>query len=183
MGPNVIDWDTEYALGIQDGHRDSERLVRYAMLGHIIARHRATQVLDVGCGQGMLRRFLPPGISYTGLDPSRRALGALGDDDRRICARLEEWVPDTRYDCVVANEVLYYCENIPAALEVIDTALAPDGLLVVSIFHKGWGSANRRALRAVRQFLAGAWTITDDLELVEEGERRFVIAARRNRES
>jgi SAM-dependent methyltransferase len=68
---------------------------------------RATRLLDVGCRDGRLKRFLPGGIEYTGIDL------VFGPQVTKVC-NVESGIPysDNAFDVVVALDLLEHIDNI-----------------------------------------------------------------------
>jgi 2-polyprenyl-3-methyl-5-hydroxy-6-metoxy-1,4-benzoquinol methylase len=154
-----IDWDKDYAAGQWDGCNETDQFPRYILMGGMISLAGMTDLLDVGCGRGLLRRFIARETikSYTGVDISREALKQVVDprpNEKFVCARLEDWVPEATFDCIILNEVLYYLQKPELVLQKMDNCLRPGGVMLTSIFQKrSWRSPNKRALKATRQFL------------------------------
>jgi predicted TPR repeat methyltransferase len=154
----VIDWETTYSKGTYDGHADAYQWMRYAVISELIHSDNARSVLDIGCGYGLLRRFLPLDCAYTGLEISQVAVDGITDKrpaDHFICADIQKWSPDAAYDAIVLSEVLYYCQEPRAVLFKLEQNLNPSGLLIGSFYnHPKSRSRNCEALRGTRQFLA-----------------------------
>ena len=116
-------------------------------------------VLDLGCGEGMVLEQIPAAerVHYTGIDLSQVAIGAAvrkisnAAVQRFICADLVTFEPvsGTTFDVVVFNEVLYYLQDPIAALLRYRAFSAPDGIVIVSVFHE-----NRRTWKALCTLLA-----------------------------
>ena len=122
------------------------------------ARPAAENVLEVGCGNGALWQgradFLPENTHITLSDISegmlrdaRRSLSSGADEalsgeegDSRFSFRCFpcEYIPfpDESFDLVIANHVLFYCEDIPAALRELKRVLKPGGRLVASTYGR-----------------------------------------------
>lgn len=101
----------------------------------------AGSVLDVGCGEGALLRFLDNGRrSLTGLDPDesciRRARETCSPERTALlCARFEELETPQRYDAILFVASLHHMD-MASALEKAKALLAPGGkLLVVGLFR------------------------------------------------
>lgn len=102
------------------------------------------QVLDVGCGDGLVGRALlsriGPDGTVTFLDRDPDAVARLAEDlhgDSRVHltvddARKPHTVPDTSIDIVVMRAVLLYIPDKRAALEAAARVLRAGGRLVVS---------------------------------------------------
>ena len=102
------------------------------------------EILDVGCGHGLLSLYLAvqaPARRITGvdidgdkLDVARRAADAAHVDDRVMFERVDgDWKPDARWDAIVEVDMLYLLGRERAAdwVHTAATALVPGGRLVV----------------------------------------------------
>ena len=104
---------------------------------HIKPRLR---ILELGCGDGTLwtdnLALIPEDISITLSDISsgmlRDARRAIGSSDTRFAFRAFDCkkIPykDESFDLVIANHVLFYCDDIPAVLKEICRVLSPEDI-------------------------------------------------------
>lgn len=104
------------------------------------------KVLEVGCGDGTLwvqnKKLIPESVEITLSDVSegmlRDARRALGTEDTRFDFRVLDCqqipCPEQSFDLVMANHVLFYCEDIGKALNEIYRVLKPEGRLVCSTY-------------------------------------------------
>jgi 2-polyprenyl-3-methyl-5-hydroxy-6-metoxy-1,4-benzoquinol methylase len=125
-----------------------EELARYSVIVGYVAwfagiRDFAPSVLDVGCGVGVLRERLErvPFSEYVGVDLSEAAIEAAQVKDH---SRSRFLVGDFAsldlgtFDVVVLNEVLYYAPDARRFLAQVASALARDGLVLISMWrHPG----------------------------------------------
>ena len=103
---------------------------------------RGMDVLDYGCGTGLLGLFLLPHVrSVTGADSSPGMLKVLEDKirsggvQRMRTERLDlghDPVPDSRYHLIVANMVLHHVDQTETLLEAFYRMLLPGGVLAIA---------------------------------------------------
>lgn len=93
-------------------------------------------VLDVGCGTAILARFLHEDCRYVGIEPSTVAVDLARRSETVFHASAEEFQTDSKVDCVVFNEMLYYSRDPIGLLRRYSNYLAPTGRLIVSIYQK-----------------------------------------------
>ena len=74
-------------------------------------------ILDVGCGEGLIRQFLPNGIKYYGLDYIKR-----GEHVKYVCNLNEEWFPDIKVDLIFMAGVIEYLNNVKEFMEKVKGA-------------------------------------------------------------
>jgi 2-polyprenyl-3-methyl-5-hydroxy-6-metoxy-1,4-benzoquinol methylase len=107
-------------------------------------------VLDIGCSQGILQEGLRY-RRYLGVDNFEQSIAlAKPKSDFRtqfVCADGSTFAADAPPNAVVMSEVIYYLPDPMAAVEHHASRLAPDGVLIVSIYARTWVS--RRLLRAM----------------------------------
>jgi SAM-dependent methyltransferase len=136
-------WSERYIDGTLDYFASLTELARYSLIaGYVRAFGPRVDLLDVGCGQGVLRSQLARDTfaSYTGIDPTDAAIEAarrLEDDQTRFIAGD---IADLQhsYDVVVCNEVLSVVPDPVAMLDVVHRLVRPGGHLVTSIWrHPG----------------------------------------------
>jgi len=131
----------------------------------------------VGCGDGLLRGYIS-GV-YTGIDGEQEAITLAKDTwgDGFICADAVTWAANQRFDAVVLNEVLYYIEDQPAFLAKYFAMVAPNGIMVVSIYDKPtrlWEkNANSAALNNALAFAGDR--LQCRIEISEQGKKRTLL--------
>ena len=128
---------------------------RYAAVREAVARWTHDGfVLDVGCAQGILTDGLKC-RRYVGVDRQARALQLArawtGPPTEFVLADADAYRPDEPPDVVVLNEVLYYLPDPVATARRYAALLAPDGVLVISLFTRAW--APRRLLQTLATVL------------------------------
>lgn len=116
-----------------------------------IARGKTSgiRILELGCGNGALwtenREKIPTDASILVTDISdgmvrdaRRNIGA--EDDRFLYASVDcHHIPygEESFDLVIANHLLFYCEDIDRACQEIHRVLKPGGLFICSTYGPG----------------------------------------------
>lgn len=141
------EWDGQYSRGRWDCLADPQEAARYgAIAGLVRAQGDPRSVLDVGCGEGLLRRCLgdTEGFVYQGIDVSEAALERARQrarpGDLYQCLDAESFTPDRRFAAVVLNESLYYFRDplgqARRYLAMVEPGgEAPSGVMVVSMFE------------------------------------------------
>ena len=140
----------EWRRGYESGHLDYfdglDELPRYSLLlGYLLFFGGAPEVLDVGCGPGLLRARMEsiPFARYVGVDVAPAAIDqARGMEDARTTFMVGD-VTDPlldlgMFDVVVCNEVLNMLGDPAAALDRVAAVLRPGGHLLTSTWrHPG----------------------------------------------
>lgn len=135
-------------LGYRDTHWGDwtgldtpDQLPRYRVIADWHQTYAPTaSVLDLGCGQGLVRRYLSPAIPYTGIDLQPAAIAEAQrafPEDRFFCADIRHRACPDRFGLILFNEVLYYQPSVASALALIQSyrdALTDDGLVLTSIW-------------------------------------------------
>lgn len=168
---------------IRENRRDSwGRLRDYGERARYTAVQRLTEkyaahglVVDIGCSQGILQEGLNY-ERYLGVDsdPDSIALAGHKADGRTrfVCGDGANYVPDEAPAAVVLNEVVYYLDDPLAAVQHHARSLAPDGVVIISIYARTWSS--RRLLRRLDRRMERL-----ESELVISGHLAWTVAAYR----
>ena len=107
-------WDSQQAGGKWDYLGGLEELAHYSVLaGYALELKPGGDLLDIGCGEGLLRERLHPSAfgRYVGVDFGEAVRSAARRADDRtsfVIADMHDYVPDRSFDTIVFNEVLYY---------------------------------------------------------------------------
>lgn len=107
--------------------------------------HEQSQVLEIGCGSGALWSdnlpLLPNDISVTLSDISEgmvRDIRRTFENDKRFhfnsfdCHRIP--YDDESFDIVIANHVLFYCNDINLVCKEVRRILKPNGIFICSTY-------------------------------------------------
>jgi 2-polyprenyl-3-methyl-5-hydroxy-6-metoxy-1,4-benzoquinol methylase len=114
-------------LGIASRILDRLAATRPGRAGRLVA-------LDFGCGYGTLADALRlGGLEVVGVDPGRRARHHAESAGTRVVERLAEALGSAPFDVVVLNEVVEHLPEPRPALQELVGALAPGGLVWVSV--------------------------------------------------
>jgi len=149
---------------------------RYSAVRTVTERYaRDGFVLDIGCSQGILQEGLRYG-RYLGVDNCEQSIQLAELKRNRwtqfVCADGPSFVADQPPDAVVLNEVLYYLPDPIGAVEHHARQLAPDGVVIISIYARTWSS--RRLLRAI-----GARLELVEFNVIRSGHLAWAVAAYR----
>lgn len=150
------EWDRHYRAGEWDWMSDVTELGRYSVVsGYVRRRAEGAAVLDIGCGEGVLLDHLDGHVGrYVGLDVSEEAVTRARErrpgwhylaGDAATVDLDHPALAEGGFDVVVLNECLYYFDDPVAVVQRYRPLLAPDGVLVVSMFDhahpaKAWAT-------------------------------------------
>lgn len=107
---------------------------------------KGEKVLEVGCGDASLWTQnipdIPQDIDITLTDISygmvRDATRNIGEDDKRFKYEVMDahrlYKQDESFDCVIANHVLFYCDDLDMVCSEIYRVLKPGGVFVCSTY-------------------------------------------------
>jgi 2-polyprenyl-3-methyl-5-hydroxy-6-metoxy-1,4-benzoquinol methylase len=105
----------------------------------ILDLHEKQNLLDFGCGVGILLLQIPENvINYFGVDlviwPARMVLEAHGRHNFHLLDAVSwvDQIPDKSIDSIVAIEVLEHVPNIAEVASIFKRILKPGGKLVIS---------------------------------------------------
>ena len=141
-GKPVTDWNDAYRHGRWSYLRELPELGHYSVIaGYVCVTTPTGAILDIGCGEGLLCRVLPPvpTLDYTGIDLSSTAINiarttCAAPGRRFICTDFGAYQPDQRWNAVIFNESLYYAASPRATLERYASFLKPQGVFIISMY-------------------------------------------------
>ncbi len=153
-------WSDSYRSGALTFYEDLEELSRYSVVagyvGWVATRlGRPADVVDIGCGTGLLHGRLDPArvARYVGVDLSDAAIEearatSAGAGDVTFLVGDAAALQLGSADVVVLNEMLYYVDRLEPLLRRVESS-APSGHAVVSMWrHPGdgalWKALDRR---------------------------------------
>jgi 2-polyprenyl-6-hydroxyphenyl methylase/3-demethylubiquinone-9 3-methyltransferase len=137
------DWRRTYVAGSWDYLAGLDELPRYGIiLGYLAFLGGDPEILDVGCGEGLLRERLQ-GVRfrrYVGVDPVRTIIEKarrLEDERTTFVAGdpVDRSLDLGTFDVVVCNEVLSIVPDPAATVARAHELLRPGGHLITSIWH------------------------------------------------
>jgi 2-polyprenyl-6-hydroxyphenyl methylase/3-demethylubiquinone-9 3-methyltransferase len=148
-------WNREYNSGKWDYLGTTQEVARYSVIaGYCRHLKPAARVLDVGCGAGVLASWLSSASisSYFGVDHSEVAIEQARQSNisgaEFAVADAASFEPSQVFDVIVFNEMLYYLANPEEHVRRFARALAPGGLLIVSIWYHDDGIRTWKRLKA-----------------------------------
>ena len=178
-------------MGDWQGLNSSTQFPRYAAIAELLQTlPDGGSVLDVGCGEALLRPWLPR-TNYTGIEPSALAVRIARESNpssKFIHTSAENFDScGACFDTIVFNEMLYYADDPVGLLRKYAGLIRQGGMILCSVYQKPCGVLLKRRLRhwldprqsisnihcekMVRDFMVQeAWRILDDrVVLIPEG--------------
>jgi 2-polyprenyl-3-methyl-5-hydroxy-6-metoxy-1,4-benzoquinol methylase len=110
----------------------------------LLPQDKRAAILDLGCGEGMLLRFLSEQgyKSLSGVDRNQASLDAMGDMTlvKLVCADVDAAYlqrHQAAFDLIVLRQMIYYLDrsDVLAFMLALKTALKPGGRVVVEFFN------------------------------------------------
>jgi len=133
------EWDSMYKQGSWDRIAQIDELARYSIIvGYIIFMKEDCKILDLGCGEGLLKSRLCNSYNrYIGIDVSPAAIrmSKQYEDNKsefRVGA-IETFNSDDRFNIIVFNECLYYLNNPINVINAYKKNLEPGGAFIISM--------------------------------------------------
>lgn len=110
--------------------KGGEERMRFRAATRLARVAPGSAVLDIGCRDGGLRRWLPPGVRYQGMDITPEFAGP-----DIVIRDVSDGIPfeDGAFDFVFCIEVLEHVPNPWGALAEMHRVLRPGGVLVLSV--------------------------------------------------
>ena len=155
---NVHEW-YDKAVG-KDGHYYHQSLILPKLLTFLGS---AKNVLDVGCGQGILARKLPKEVRYTGIDISPSLIAKAktltpSRKDQFLVHDAQTPYPKKDYSHAVAILALQNMADPKAVLRNVHEALEKEGTLLLVLNHpcfriprlSGWHIDEKKKLQSRR---------------------------------
>ncbi len=125
-------WDRCWSAGAED---DTPAIAAFAQT--ILATAGAGRVLDVGCGRGgLVAELLKQGVDARGVDISQVAISAAQQraPGRFACAAATALpYPDGHFDCVVANGLFEYLDEVDVPRVLAELRRICQGQLLVRV--------------------------------------------------
>jgi 2-polyprenyl-3-methyl-5-hydroxy-6-metoxy-1,4-benzoquinol methylase len=173
---------------------------RYAAIADMLRNLNADAfILDIGCGEAILKTWLSSNSKYVGVEASSLAARRAAErhpDVTIVHSTAESYDPGAkRFSGIVFNEVLYYAADPVALLRKYSNVLRPNGAVVCSIYqHPGRPSFRRRLVslfdnrrpksnihcfEMVRAFMVrDKWIILDEREVrAPDGQQDWKVWA------
>lgn len=159
----MLVFDKETTRVLDNAYRGREITARRLANLDALAPTPGDEVLDLGCGNGLmtseLSRAVGPKGHVTGLDPSAdmRASAArhcAGQTNITFAEGMADDMPfnDQSFDGAISVQVFEYISDIPAALAEVHRVLKPGGRLVIGDMHwdtLAWYSRDRERMQRV----------------------------------
>lgn len=141
---SVQNWNNQFKIGHWDFLWGNDEQVRYNHIRNLLTagyKCAAKSILDLGCGQGNLYKYLQDdkSINYLGVDISisaiDKAIELFREAQKFVCMDLCKYEPQIHYDFIIFNESLYYLEMPIAIIKRYKKFLTPKGRIIISMWY------------------------------------------------
>jgi 2-polyprenyl-3-methyl-5-hydroxy-6-metoxy-1,4-benzoquinol methylase len=170
-------WDSQYRDGQWGFLEELEQMPRYSVIaGYFQLLKCGGSLLDIGCGQGILRERL--GASdysrYVGIDVSQTAveLARRKPNARSVFSQADahDFTPTENFDAIIFNEVLYYFPDPLAVAQRYRAWLCPGGVFITSLY------AGSDRARATGRLLKRAFPLIDEVKVSTSNANTWLIS-------
>jgi len=145
-------WNRQYKKGKWEYLNNEREAARYTKIIDYINTYAVSKptILDLGAGEAVLNEKLDPEqyAAFHNLDYSSASIKKAEQKQLKnavnIVADIHTFSPDDLFDVIVFNEAFYYVHD-HLKIEVLNRfidKLAPDGILIMSIYKEGVGCWN-----------------------------------------
>jgi 2-polyprenyl-3-methyl-5-hydroxy-6-metoxy-1,4-benzoquinol methylase len=169
-------WDQRWADPAFYSEYRLDELAHYSVLaGYARTLKPGAAVLDVGCGDGILRTHLHQDSfsRYVGIDfPEAIARASTRADARAsfVASDMRVYEPADRFGVIVFNESLYYVEDPIGELRRYSAFLERDGVFLVSMHRKPKSER-------IWADIAGAFAMIDRVTIANRASVEWILGA------
>jgi len=154
----------------EKGHYYHQQVILPKLLD-LLSLDAKSNVLDIGCGQGIFARQLPKDVSYTGLDLAKNLIASAKQKDTNtnhsyvVADATSQWeLPDRSFTHAVAILSLQNMESPDNAITQVAKHLKKDGRFIMVLNHPmfriprqtGWGidEKTKNQYRFINKYLS-----------------------------
>ena len=167
-------WDSDYVSGAWRWLHSGQELPRYSVIvGYCRQLRPSGSVLDIGCGEGLLARWLAGACPrYVGIDLSSEAIALARAKNLPFAefavADAAEFRPTSQFDVIVFNECLYYFDRPLELASRLAHMLVLGGVIIVSLSQ---GPASTQIWRMLRD----EFRTLEQVEIRNEGHWTIAV--------
>ena len=137
-----MEYDEQASIDTERSYLAPQIIAQRQRVLALLDPQQGEQILDIGCGPGMLAAELAEAVGpdggVTGVDPSEAMIGLA----QQRCAGYEQInllkrsatglrLEDASFDAAACTQVLLYVDNVPAALDEMHAVLKPGGRVII----------------------------------------------------
>jgi ubiquinone/menaquinone biosynthesis C-methylase UbiE len=156
----VASWYDQYVSEISDFHRD----LIIPGVTELIPEIKDKNIIDIGCGQGVLCRHLAQlGATVKGIDASKKLIDIARNKSKHmrnvsynmLSAEKLVGVPSAHYDVAISVLALQNMRDLESVIAEVSRVLKKGGLFIIVMNHpcfriprqSGWGMDEKRRLQ------------------------------------
>ena len=128
----------DYFQQIEDRHwwfQARKEIVLYT-IERFFKKENKVDILDIGCGTGMMLQALGAYGNVWGLDKSAKAIAYAKNkapNARLVVGSFPDHLPKKRFDIVTALDILEHIEDDTHALEKLGDVMKPGGITIITV--------------------------------------------------
>jgi len=128
----------DYFHQIEDSHWwfQARKDIILRLISQFSAKGGKADILDIGCGTGMMLQALKAYGSVWGLDKSTEAIAYTKSkvpDAHLTLGSFPDQIPEKQFDIVTVLDVLEHIESDTHAIKALNSLLKPEGIAIITV--------------------------------------------------
>ena len=124
--------DQNYHRRVVKFSRNKNQITEKKMISKILKKNKVKKILDYGCNDGLLKKYLTKNINYWGVDNNKNIKKDLRLFSKKIKI-IKNKLPfkNSFFDCVVLSHVIAHIKNPYKLIRNLEKKLKKNGIIVI----------------------------------------------------